>query len=109
MARKSLEKAWNNLWPDLEDEKDFNDKHREDFTDFVQSITRFQECNRIAIDAVDCRFQMLNDDEIVTSVQEESNPVVDETDKDDNNNSNESSKGASNADTSFAALKTAME
>ncbi|GFT60495.1 hypothetical protein TNCV_1966061 [Trichonephila clavipes] len=41
-------------------------------------------------------FQMLNDDEIMTSVQEESNPVDDETDEEEDNN--ESSKGPSNAD-----------
>ncbi|GFU76970.1 hypothetical protein TNCV_4521261 [Trichonephila clavipes] len=51
---------------------------------------------------------MLNDDEIVTSVQEESNPVDDETDKDKDNNNNESSKCPSNAD-AFSALETAME
>ncbi|GFW82603.1 uncharacterized protein TNCV_3491751 [Trichonephila clavipes] len=32
---------------------------------------------------------MLNDDEIVTSMQEESDPVDDETDEDEYNNSNE--------------------
>ncbi|GFV47260.1 uncharacterized protein TNCV_4829161 [Trichonephila clavipes] len=53
-------------------------------------------------------FKMLNDDEIVTSVQEESDPVDDETDEDEDNNNNESSKGPSNADT-FSALETAME
>ncbi|GFW49563.1 hypothetical protein TNCV_2843441 [Trichonephila clavipes] len=37
----------------------------------------------------DCRFQMLNDDEIVTSVPEESEPVDDETDEDEDNNKNE--------------------
>ncbi|PRD22918.1 UNVERIFIED_CONTAM: hypothetical protein NCL1_47803 [Trichonephila clavipes] len=52
-------------------------------------------------------FQILNDDEIVTSVQEESNPVDDETDEDDDNN-NESSKGPSNAKV-FSALETVME
>ncbi|GFX72198.1 hypothetical protein TNCV_1954741 [Trichonephila clavipes] len=52
------------------------------------------------------RFQMLNDDEIVTSVQE-SEPVDDETDEDEDN-SNESSKGPSNAD-AFLALETAMQ
>ncbi|GFU89155.1 hypothetical protein TNCV_2896031 [Trichonephila clavipes] len=51
----------------------------------------------MACDAEDYGFQMLNDDKIVTSVQEESNPVDDETDEDKNNN-NESSKGPSNAD-----------
>ncbi|GFX74907.1 uncharacterized protein LOC103524116 [Trichonephila clavipes] len=35
---------------------------------------------------------MLNDGEIVTSVQEESNPVDDATDEDDDNNNNESIK-----------------
>ncbi|GFW96869.1 uncharacterized protein TNCV_2160051 [Trichonephila clavipes] len=50
---------------------------------------------------------MLNDDEIVTSVQAESDPVDDETDEDEDNNS-ESSKGPSNAD-AFSALETAME
>ncbi|GFT95812.1 HTH psq-type domain-containing protein [Trichonephila clavipes] len=53
-------------------------------------------------------FQMLNDDEIVTSVQEESDPVDNETDVGEDNNNNESSKGPSNADT-FSALETATE
>ncbi|GFT08708.1 uncharacterized protein TNCV_662631 [Trichonephila clavipes] len=61
----------------------------------------------MACDAEDCGFQMLNDDEIVTSVQEESDPVDDETDE-DNDNNNESSKGPSNAD-AFSALQTAIE
>ncbi|GFV03267.1 hypothetical protein TNCV_4018641 [Trichonephila clavipes] len=51
---------------------------------------------------------MLNDDEIVTSVLEESEPVDDETDEDEDNNNNETSKNLSNADT-FSALQTAME
>ncbi|GFV25333.1 hypothetical protein TNCV_1146041 [Trichonephila clavipes] len=50
---------------------------------------------------------MLNDDEIVTSVQAESDPVDDETDEDEDNN-NESSKRPSNAG-AFSALGTAME
>ncbi|GFX55576.1 uncharacterized protein TNCV_268641 [Trichonephila clavipes] len=59
-------------------------------------------------DAEDCGFQMLNDNEIVTFVQEESDPVDDETDEDeDNNNNNDSSKGSSNAD-AFYLLETAM-
>ncbi|GFX74584.1 uncharacterized protein TNCV_1158011 [Trichonephila clavipes] len=45
----------------------------------------------MACDAENCGFQMLNDDEIVTSVQEESYPVDDETDEKKKNN--ESSKG----------------
>ncbi|GFT30481.1 hypothetical protein TNCV_2377651 [Trichonephila clavipes] len=53
-------------------------------------------------------FQMLNDDEIVTSVQEESDPVDDESYEDEDNNNNESSKGPSKAD-AFSALETAME
>ncbi|GFW64148.1 uncharacterized protein TNCV_708531 [Trichonephila clavipes] len=50
---------------------------------------------------------MLKDDEIVTYVQAESDPVDDETDEDEDNN-NESSKGPSNVD-AFSALETAME
>ncbi|GFV62723.1 hypothetical protein TNCV_901781 [Trichonephila clavipes] len=50
---------------------------------------------------------MLNDDEIVASVQAEFDPVDDETDEDEDNN-NESSKGPSKAGT-FSALETAME
>ncbi|GFS66279.1 uncharacterized protein TNCV_3855961 [Trichonephila clavipes] len=50
---------------------------------------------------------MLNDDEIVTSMQEESDSVDDETDKDEDNN-NEGIEGPSNAD-AFSALETAME
>ncbi|GFU11123.1 uncharacterized protein TNCV_2936551 [Trichonephila clavipes] len=50
---------------------------------------------------------MLNDDEIVTSVQAEYDLVDDETDEDEDNN-NVSSKGPSNAGT-FSTLETAME
>ncbi|GFW57803.1 uncharacterized protein TNCV_2927221 [Trichonephila clavipes] len=49
---------------------------------------------------------MLNDDEIVTSVRVESDPVDYETNEDENNS--KSSKGPSNAD-AFSALETAME
>ncbi|PRD22940.1 UNVERIFIED_CONTAM: hypothetical protein NCL1_47738 [Trichonephila clavipes] len=64
-------------------------------TDFVQSIPGFQECNAedvetwMACDAEDCGFQMLNNDEILTFVQEESNPVDDKTDEDEDNINNE--------------------
>ncbi|GFS68648.1 uncharacterized protein TNCV_1958791 [Trichonephila clavipes] len=51
---------------------------------------------------------MLNDDEIVTSVLEESDPADDETEEDEDNNSNESTKGPFNAD-AFSALETAIE
>ncbi|GFV93229.1 uncharacterized protein TNCV_385931 [Trichonephila clavipes] len=96
--------------PDLEGEKDFNDHHGQENTDFVQSILGFQECDKdveswMACDAEDCRFQMLNHDEIVTYVQGKSDSVDDE---DEDNNNNESSKGPSNAD-AFSALKTAMK
>ncbi|PRD24412.1 UNVERIFIED_CONTAM: hypothetical protein NCL1_43856 [Trichonephila clavipes] len=72
--------------------KDFTDNHREEITDFVHSIPRFQESDKedaeiwMACDAEDCGFQMLNDDEIVTSVQEESDPFDDETDEVEYNN-----------------------
>ncbi|GFT59073.1 uncharacterized protein TNCV_186511 [Trichonephila clavipes] len=112
--RQSLKNACNKLGPDLEGEKDSNDDHRKEITDFVKSIPGFQECNEDvetwrACDAEDCGFQMLNDDEIVIPVQEKSDPVDDETDEDEdnNNNNNESSKGSSNAD-AFSALETAM-
>ncbi|GFX63360.1 uncharacterized protein TNCV_3619631 [Trichonephila clavipes] len=49
---------------------------------------------------------MLNDGEIVTSMQEESDPVEDETDEDEDNN--ESSKGPSNPGM-LSLLETAME
>ncbi|GFX16783.1 hypothetical protein TNCV_2517631 [Trichonephila clavipes] len=62
----------------------------------------------MACDEEDCGFQMLNDDEIVISVEENSDPVDDETDEDEDNNNNESSKGQSNTD-AFCALETAME
>ncbi|GFU13464.1 uncharacterized protein TNCV_937731 [Trichonephila clavipes] len=91
-----------------------NDDYREEITDFVQTIPGFQECYEddvetwMVCDAEDCGFQMLNDDEIVTSMQEESDPVEDETEEDEDNNSNESRKGPSNAD-AFSALETVME
>ncbi|GFU36633.1 hypothetical protein TNCV_802861 [Trichonephila clavipes] len=49
---------------------------------------------------------MLNDDEIATFMQTESNPVDDETDENEDNN--QSSKDPSNAG-AFSALETAME
>ncbi|GFX94519.1 uncharacterized protein TNCV_3087481 [Trichonephila clavipes] len=58
-----------------------NDNYREEITSFVQSIPGFQGCNEedvetlLACDAEGCGFQMLNDDEIVTSVEEESEPI----------------------------------
>ncbi|GFX88140.1 hypothetical protein TNCV_159551 [Trichonephila clavipes] len=113
LERLSLKNARNKLWPDLEGEKDSNDDHREEITDFVQSIPGFQECDEedvvtwMACDAEDYGFQILHDDEIVTAVQRESDPVDDETVEDEDNN-NESSKGPSNAD-AFSTFKTAME
>ncbi|GFV86920.1 uncharacterized protein TNCV_2198721 [Trichonephila clavipes] len=95
LERQSLKNVWNKQWPDLEGVKDFNDNDREEITDLVQSIPGFQECDEdvetwMACEAEDCGFQMLNDDKIVTSMQE-SDPVDDETDEDEDNN-NESSK-----------------
>ncbi|GFY14501.1 hypothetical protein TNCV_1315551 [Trichonephila clavipes] len=106
-----MEKCKNKLWPDAEGKKHFNDDLREEITDFVQSIPGFQECDEdmetwMASDAEDCGFQVLNEDEIETSVQEESDPVDDETDEDEANN--ESGKGPSNA-VAIAALETGMK
>ncbi|GFS75607.1 hypothetical protein TNCV_3423921 [Trichonephila clavipes] len=89
--RQSLKNTWNKLWPNLEGKKDFNDDHREEITDLVQSIPEFQECDGdietwMAYDAEDCGFQMLNTDE-----QEESDPINDEKHEDEDNNKNESS------------------
>ncbi|GFU20247.1 uncharacterized protein TNCV_4933291 [Trichonephila clavipes] len=83
-----------------------------EITGFKQSIPGFQEFDEedvetwMACNAEDCRFQMLNDYEIVISVQEKSYPVDGETDKDEDNN--ESSKDPSNA-VMFSALEIAME
>ncbi|GFV46332.1 hypothetical protein TNCV_3232211 [Trichonephila clavipes] len=54
----------------------------------------------MAYDAEECGFQMLSDDDIVTSVQEESDPVDHETVEDEDNN-NENNKAPSNADAFF--------
>ncbi|GFT32961.1 jerky protein homolog-like [Trichonephila clavipes] len=61
LERQSPKNAWNKLWPDLEAEKGFNDDHREEITDVVQSIPGFQECdedveNWMACDAENCGF-----------------------------------------------------
>ncbi|GFV47508.1 HTH CENPB-type domain-containing protein [Trichonephila clavipes] len=61
----------------------------------------------IACDAEDCGFQLLHDDEIVTSVQEEYDPVDDKTDEAEDNSNNESSKGTSNAN-ALSTLETSM-
>ncbi|GFW19199.1 uncharacterized protein TNCV_255261 [Trichonephila clavipes] len=78
---------------------------------FAQSIPGYQGCDENVEtsgwhEMQKTGFQMLNDHEIVTSVQEESDPVDDETDKVEYNHSNESSK--SNAD-AFSVLETAMK
>ncbi|GFW72153.1 uncharacterized protein TNCV_4790401 [Trichonephila clavipes] len=62
----------------------------------------------MACDAEDTVFQMLNDDDIVISVQEKSDRFDDETDEDEDNNNNENSNGPSNAD-AFSAFETTME
>ncbi|GFX56119.1 uncharacterized protein TNCV_3062051 [Trichonephila clavipes] len=62
----------------------------------------------MACNSEDCGFQMLNDDVIVTSMQEESDPEDDKMDEDKDNNNKESIKGPSSAD-AFSALETAME
>ncbi|PRD28629.1 UNVERIFIED_CONTAM: hypothetical protein NCL1_31791 [Trichonephila clavipes] len=46
LERQNLKNARNKLWSDLEGEKDFNDDHREDITDFAQSIPGFQDCDK---------------------------------------------------------------
>ncbi|GFW29447.1 hypothetical protein TNCV_743891 [Trichonephila clavipes] len=58
----------------------------------------------MACDAEDCGFQMLSNDEIVTSMQEESDPIDDETDEYEDNNNNGSSKDPSNAE-AFSACQ----
>ncbi|PRD34375.1 UNVERIFIED_CONTAM: hypothetical protein NCL1_14860 [Trichonephila clavipes] len=62
----------------------------------------------MACNAEDCEFQMINDEEIMTSMQEESDPVDDKTDEDEDNNYNGSCKGPSNGD-AFSALEITME
>ncbi|GFX36866.1 hypothetical protein TNCV_4000261 [Trichonephila clavipes] len=52
-----------------------------------RGIPKITKNTWMACDAEDCGFQMLNDDEIVTSVQEESDPVDDETDEDEGSGS----------------------
>ncbi|GFX78653.1 ras-specific guanine nucleotide-releasing factor 1 [Trichonephila clavipes] len=112
---ENMRKRNRHIWEisDLECEKDFSDDHREEITGFVKSIPGFQECDEdaetwMACDAEECVFQMLNGDEIGTSVQEESDLVDDETDEDENSNNNDSSKGPSNA-VAISALETAIQ
>ncbi|GFW06967.1 uncharacterized protein TNCV_3691631 [Trichonephila clavipes] len=62
----------------------------------------------MACDAEDCGFRKLNDDENVTFVQEESDPVDEETVEDEVVSNNESSKSPSNSN-AFSVLETAME
>ncbi|GFV61371.1 uncharacterized protein TNCV_445871 [Trichonephila clavipes] len=79
-------------------------KEKVEITDFVRSIPGFQECDEADVDTwMECEFKMLNDGEIVTFVQDESDPVDDEMDEDEDNNNIESSKGLSNAEV-FSAL-----
>ncbi|GFX72367.1 hypothetical protein TNCV_1253211 [Trichonephila clavipes] len=73
--------------------------------DFKNAMKKIKKPRWHAIQKTE--FQMLNDDELMTSVQEESDPVDSETDEDEDNN-NENSKSPSNAD-AFSALEIAME
>ncbi|GFT64241.1 uncharacterized protein TNCV_5134111, partial [Trichonephila clavipes] len=90
LERRSLKNAWDKLCPDLERERDFNDNHKEEINDFVQSIPGFQECDEedvetwMACDAKDCGFQMLNYDEIETKKNPTQN-VDEEMDEDEDN------------------------
>ncbi|GFW74663.1 uncharacterized protein TNCV_962381 [Trichonephila clavipes] len=65
--------------------------------DINNAIKKMDVETWMACDAEDCGFQILNG-----SVQEESDPVDDETDEDEDNNDNESGKDPSNADAFFA-------
>ncbi|GFW44570.1 hypothetical protein TNCV_4481161 [Trichonephila clavipes] len=56
----------------------------QDFTNGHEDVETWMSC-----DAEDCGFQMLNDDEILISVQEESDTIDDETDEDNNHSSND--------------------
>ncbi|GFV03716.1 uncharacterized protein TNCV_1876641 [Trichonephila clavipes] len=108
----------NNAWPYwtsdtqklLESEDTIRMDCQEGDTNFFQSIPGFQECDEedvetwMACDTEDCGFQMLNDDKIVTSVQEESNHVDDETDEDEDNTTN-----VARVHEMHSALETAME
>ncbi|GFX00509.1 hypothetical protein TNCV_2235161 [Trichonephila clavipes] len=111
--RQSLKNVWNELWPHLEGERDFNDDCRKEIIDFVQSTPEFQECDEehvetwMVCELEDCEFQRLNDDEIVNFLQKESDLVDDETVEDEDNN-NRSSKDFSNPD-AFSALETAIQ
>ncbi|GFU14842.1 hypothetical protein TNCV_2807511 [Trichonephila clavipes] len=49
-------------------------------------------------------FQMLKDDDILTYMREESDPVDYETNGDEDNNNNERSNGPSNGDAFFALV-----
>ncbi|GFT02836.1 hypothetical protein TNCV_1846491 [Trichonephila clavipes] len=61
LERQSLKNAWNKLWPDLEVEKGFNDDHRKEITDFVQSIPGFQECDEEDVET----WMAINDEDSV--------------------------------------------
>ncbi|GFU98200.1 hypothetical protein TNCV_3562971, partial [Trichonephila clavipes] len=49
---------------------------------FGKHLPAIETCRNVE----DWGFQMLNDDEVVTSVQEKSDPVEEETNEDDDNN-----------------------
>ncbi|GFX45511.1 hypothetical protein TNCV_2740481 [Trichonephila clavipes] len=90
-----------------------NDDYREEITSFVQSIPGFKECDEIVVEtwmasnAEGCGFQMLNNDEIVTSVQEEFDPVDDGTDENEDNTTKIGK--VHQMLTRFFGLETAME
>ncbi|GFV40420.1 hypothetical protein TNCV_2535881 [Trichonephila clavipes] len=110
---KIVQSSKNVVDADSDDENETNSVAPVPTSSEIRNIMkRFQECDEeyvetwMACDAEDYGFQMLNDEEIVTSFQEETDTVDHETAEDEDNN--ERRKGSSTAD-AFSTLETAME
>ncbi|GFV01084.1 uncharacterized protein TNCV_1010051 [Trichonephila clavipes] len=73
----------------------------------IERLFYEENCEMFKIPGKSSLYRNIRNIEIVTSAQEEYEPVDDETEEDEDSN-NESSKGLSNAD-AFSAFETAMK
>ena len=116
MTVDNLKNAWNKLWSIEETDKNDSEEQQlqqqqtNEITNLIQSIAGFQECDKEDANEwlesdTDPGFQILNEDEVITCVQEKYNSTEIETDEDEDDC--DKNKGPSHAE-AFVALETAM-
>jgi len=110
-TEENLRNAWKKLWVasmELEAEEEIDRNNLDDFVDLFNEIPRFNDCNYdnvvdwLATDLNDLRYQILDSDEIISSLQNE------ESDDSSSDESMSTPKGPTSAE-AFAAFETGLE